>query len=254
MEDDLNPGMTPEQESAVENYRQQENQIRAQVARQSYTQALTLKTSSDDVAKAIKKARKFGVPVGLANSITPMDEAQKNAEHYDWADTERFVPAFTQRIGRDASFANLVKDDLDNTSLLASLHWKMWGAPNKKPTNVFSALDNSTARGGWNIINTLPGFGAAQQLFDAKDALQKRQEWQKQLEAGKVPDETDPEGVLARQFWEKNGAKILQSYEKQVEEASDTVQFSVSMADMFPHSAATDELNKAQTLGEAVGA
>ncbi len=256
MEDDLNPGMTPEQESAVENYRQQENQIRAQVARQSYTQALTLKTSSDDVAKAIKKARKFGVPVGLANSITPMDEAQKNAEHYDWADTERFVPAFTQRVGRDASFANLVKDDLDNTSLLASLHWKMWGAPNKKPTNVFSALDNSTARGGWNIINTLPGFGAAQQLFDAKDALQKRQEWQKQLEAGKVPDEwkteTDPEGVLARQFWEKNGAKILQSYEKKVEKASDTVQFSVSMADMFPHSAATDELNKAQTFGEAV--
>ena len=258
MEDDLNPGMTPEQESAVENYRQQENQIQAQVARQSYTQALTLKTSSDDVAKAIKKARKFGIPVGLANSITPMDEAQKNAEHYDWADTERFVPAFTQRVGRDASFANLVKDDLDNTSLLASLHWKMWGAPNKKPTNVFSALDNSTARGGWNIINTLPGFGAAQQLFDAKDALQKRQEWQKQLEAGKVPDEwkteTDPEGVLARQFWEKNGAKILQSYEKKVEKASDTVQFSVSMADMFPHSAATDELNKAQTFGEAVSA
>ena len=256
MEDDLNPGMTPEQEAVVNDYRQQENQIQAQIARQSYTQALTLKTSSDDVAKAIKKARKFGVPVGLANSITPMDEAQKNAEHYDWADTERFVPAFTQRVGRDASFANLVKDDLDNTSLLASLHWKMWGTPNKKPTNIFSALDNSTARGGWNIINTLPGFGAAQQLFDAKEALQKRQEWQKQLEAGKVPEEwkteADPEGVLARQFWEKNGARVLQSYEKQVEKASDTVQFSVSMADMFPHSAATDELNKAQTLGEAV--
>lgn len=256
MEDDLNPGMTPEQEAVVNDYRQQENQIQAQIARQSYTQALTLKTSSDDVAKAIKKARKFGVPVGLANSITPMDEAQKNAEHYDWADTKRFVPAFTQRVGRDASFANLVKDDLDNTSLLASLHWKMWGTPNKKPTNIFSALDNSTARGGWNIINTLPGFGAAQQLFDAKEALQKRQEWQKQLEAGKVPEdwktEADPEGMLARQFWEKNGARVLQSYEKQVEKASDTVQFSVSMADMFPHSAATDELNKAQTLGEAV--
>lgn len=256
MEDDLNPGMTPEQEAVVNDYRQQENQIQAQIARQSYTQALTLKTSSDDVAKAIKKARKFGVPVGLANSITPMDEAQKNAEHYDWADTKRFVPAFTQRVGRDASFANLVKDDLDNTSLLASLHWKMWGTPNKKPTNIFSALDNSTARGGWNLINTLPGFGAAQQLFDAKEALQKRQEWQKQLEAGKVPEdwktEADPEGMLARQFWEKNGARVLQSYEKQVEKASDTVQFSVSMADMFPHSAATDELNKAQTLGEAV--
>lgn len=256
MEDDLNPGMTPEQEAAVNDYRQQENQIQAQVARQSYTQALTLKTSSDDVAKAIKKARKFGVPVGLANSITPMDEAQKNAEHYDWADTERFVPAFTQRVGRDASFANLVKDDLDNTSLLASLHWKMWGTPNKKPTNVFSALSNSTARGGYALSDTLPGFGAAQRLFDAGDALKKRREWQKLFEAGKVPEEwkteTDPEGLIARAFWEKNGAKILQQYEKDVADASDAVTWASSMAEMFPHSAATDELNKAQTLGEAV--
>ena len=243
---------TPEGQA---DYQQQERDIQAGNAQSALAQALASPTSPDDAAKAVQKGRRYGVPAALAGGISPQQEAQDRARLLSRAYTQ---PAVNARIANDFDYANIVKDDLGNTSTLAMLHWKMWGNPGEKPDTLRGALSNSTARGGYLLANTLPGLGSAQRAIDDKDELKKLERWASLVAKGETPEEwktdVDPTGHVAMQFWAKNGESMLREYEARLKDDAEAVRWSQDMADLFPKSAASDQLAEAKTFGESVGA
>nr|DAR05452.1 MAG TPA: crystallin beta/gamma motif-containing protein [Caudoviricetes sp.] len=259
MEDDLNQGTPSPETTAMQNdYLQVEREIQERNAQRGFSDALTSPVSPDDAAKVIKKARKYKLPVAFADTVTPQQEAEDEAEKYQRMDRVFSQPAFARRMTADTTFANLVKDDIGNVSSLAALHWKMWGYANEKPDGLWGAFSNSAARGGYALANTLPGFGAVQSAVGDRAQLDKFKDWQKQVDAGQTPDEwkseVDPEGRIARDFWGKNGAQVMAEYERRIQKSAEAIRWATDMAAMFPASAAMDRLNDAKTLGEGLGA
>lgn len=259
MEDDLNQGTPSPETTAMQNdYLQVEREIQERNAQRGFSDALTSPVSPDDAAKVIKKARKYKLPVAFADTVTPQQEAEDEAEKYQRMDRVFSQPAFARRMTADTAFANLVKDDIGNVSSLAALHWKMWGYANEKPDGLWGAFSNSVARGGYALANTLPGFGAVQTAVGDRTQLDKFKDWQKQVDAGQTPDEwkseVDPEGRIARDFWGKNGAQVMAEYERRIQKSAEAIRWATDMAAMFPASAAMDQMNDAKTLGEGLGA
>lgn len=259
MEDDLNQGTPSPETTAMQNdYLQVEREIQERNAQRGFSDALTSPVSPDDAAKVIKKARKYKLPVAFADTVTPQQEAEDEAEKYQRMDRVFSQPAFARRMTADTAFANLVKDDIGNVSSLAALHWKMWGYANEKPDGLWGAFSNSAARGGYALANTLPGFGAVQSAVGDRAQLDKFKDWQKQVDAGQTPDEwkseVDPEGRIARDFWGKNGAQVMAEYERRIQKSAEAIRWATDMAAMFPASAAMDQMNDAKTLGEGLGA
>ena len=124
----------------------------------------------EQTALRFQKARRFEMPPEQVDSLTPEEEAAKVAQAVDWAALNEMAPVLTERLS-DPAFANLVKDDLTNTSMVESAIWSMAPEIGEKST-LWGTIRNAFTRGQYGSVVSTPIIGSLSKL----EALKKEQE------------------------------------------------------------------------------
>lgn len=233
---------------------QAENAMRARAA---YTRALNSGETPEQAAEKFRVAREFGVPVQAAGAITSEDMAQRQADAIPWQAESNRQQTFLRYLS-DADFANFVKDDITNTGYLESAWWKISGFGGK-PEDTMDAARSSTARGGYGLVNTLPGAGNIDRLTQYRRALDRLNEIDEGIAQGKsdmeifgVSDER--QAMVLRAQHNLASRKAREILNQRIQEASESMAWANSMIARYPQSETMQAVRDAKTAGEAVAA
>ncbi len=227
----------------------------AYTARLNFKDALLGGKSPDETAAELKIARKFSVPPGLADSVTDVEKADAEADQLKWEEHAMTQSIFQQAMG-SPDFANLVKDDLPNTGAIASTWYKMFSdRRGQTPEGLWASLVDSTARGGYALVNSLGYEAIASKLhgdLEQIDATQKR------IDAGESDaqiwgTEYDPSGAIGRAMWNANSASQREAAEKSLRQTAESIAWTSRMTQMFPNSDFMTEFSQTKDFSTAAG-
>ena len=222
-------------------------------ARLNFKDALLGKKSPDETAADLKIARKFSVPPGLADSVTDVEKADAEAEKMKWEENAATQSIFQQAMG-SPEFANLVKDDLPNTGVIASSWYNMFsGNADVKPDGLVDSFINSTARGGYALVNSVGHEAIASKL--SKD-LRELDAIQQRLDAGETNAQIwgtqyDPSGAIGRAIWDANAPAQREETERSLRQAADAIAWTSRMNQIFPQSDFMTQFSQTKDFGDA---
>ena len=212
--------------------------------------------SPEEMAKRLQRARYLNVPVGALDGVSPEAMAQHEAEAVDMAALQERAPLLSRKLS-DVHFAKLVQDDITNTGLVEELVWKLAPDHGKKPTDLWSTLRNSGARGAYAIATNLPGFGSVDQALHYKDELAAIEATERDIAAGKSDselfgNEQDPTGALGRRLFENTKEKEKAAIIQNIEQEAQSMVWANRMRDFFQQSEVMERYAKTTTLKDAV--
>ena len=209
----------------------------------------------EKAAERFQIAREFGVPPNAADAVTPEQKAQRQAALIDWAAMQVQAPVFARKLS-DVNFANLVKDDITNASMLEKAIW--WLAPETgEATTIWKALRNSGARGAFGLANTMPIVGAADRTMGLRAKLDRVRDLEKLIAEGHSDSELfgteeDPTGALGRRLFDNIHVRQKKELEAQIEREAQTTAWAKRMTGLFAPSQNTQEAFKQKELSAVV--
>ena len=226
---------------------------RANRARVAYGDAMAhSEISPEFAAEQLKLARK-----GKGGNATP-EQVQQNKleEEYDWRADPRFVGEYNARIANDVKFANFIKGDIRNVSTFEKV-WHRISGDDGEAKNLGKAIRNSFARGGQNLMNTLPIFGNVSELEDISKEIEHIEQGRKAIAEGKAAeffgDEDDPSGLAGSYRFQKNADVRYAELVERRRMLSGAVARHQQIASLYPQTEAMQEFQNTKGFGEAAG-
>nr|DAU11265.1 MAG TPA: crystallin beta/gamma motif-containing protein [Caudoviricetes sp.] len=224
-------------------------------AKFNYTQAVASGKSPQQVASDVKLADAVGVAPEVIGNLDVAGKAEQQANALDWSRMHQETPVLMQMMN-DPTFAAEVSDDPRQAGMWERLWWKI--APRTGRQDGLSAtVRNAVARGGYGLVNGLPLLGNERVLEDCRTELQGLDDAAQSLKDGKSVAEVfgsdeDPSGEGAYARFLVSGEARKKELMQRMYKAAASMAWANGMKQLFPHSAATEELFQAQTAGQAI--
>lgn len=224
-------------------------------AKFNYTQAVASGKSPQQVASDVKLADAVGVAPEVIGNLDVAGKAEQQANALDWSRMHQETPVLMQMMN-DPTFAAEVSDDPRQAGMWERLWWKI--APRTGRQDGLSAtVRNAVARGGYGLVNGLPLLGNERVLEDCRTELQGLDDAAQSLKDGKSVAEVfgsdeDPSGEGAYARFLASGEARKKELMQRMYKAAASMAWANGMKQLFPHSAATEELFQAQTAGQAI--
>lgn len=224
-------------------------------AKFNYAQAVASGKSPQQVASDVKLADAVGVTPDVIGNLDAAGKAEQQANAFDWAKMHQETPVLMQMMN-DPTFAAEVSDDPRQAGMWERLWWKI--APRTgRQGGEWQTARNAIARGGYGLVNGLPILGNERVLEDCHAELQSLDDAAQSLKDGKSVAEVfgsdeDPSGEGAYARFLSNGDARKKELMQRMYKAAASMAWANDMKQLFPHSAATEELFQAQTAGQAI--
>ncbi len=224
-------------------------------AKFNYEQAIASGKSAEQVASDVKLSNAVGVSPEVIGNLSVADKAEQQANALDWAQMRRETPVLVKMMD-DPTFAAEVSDDPRKAGLWERLWWKL--APRTgQQGGIVQTSWNSSIRGGYGLANALPILGNESVLERCHNELQAMDDAAQALKNGKsvaevFGNEDDPTGEVEYARYLAGGEERKKELYKQMYKAAVNMAWANRMKQLFPHSAAFEELSQAKTAGEAV--
>ena len=224
-------------------------------AKFNYAQAVASGKSPQQVASDVKLADAVGVTPDVIGNLDAAGKAEQQANAFDWAKMHQETPVLMQMMN-DPTFAAEVSDDPRQAGMWERLWWKI--APRTgRQGGEWQTARNAIARGGYGLVNGLPLLGNERVLEDCRAELQGLDDAAQSLKDGKSVAEVfgsdeDPSGEGAYARFLSNGDARKKELMQRMYKAAASMAWANGMKQLFPHSAATEELFQAQTAEQAI--
>lgn len=224
-------------------------------AKFNYAQAVASGKSPQQVASDVKLADAVGVTPDVIGNLDAAGKAEQQANAFNWAKMHQETPVLMQMMN-DPTFAAEVSDDPRQAGMWERLWWKI--APRTgRQGGEWQTARNAIARGGYGLVNGLPLLGNERVLEDCRAELQGLDDAAQSLKDGKSVAEVfgsdeDPSGEGAYARFLSNGDARKKELMQRMYKAAASMAWANGMKQLFPHSAATEELFQAQTAEQAI--
>lgn len=224
-------------------------------AKFNYAQAVASGKSPQQVASDVKLADAVGVTPDVIGNLDAAGKAEQQANAFDWAKMHQETPVLMQMMN-DPTFAAEVSDDPRQAGMWERLWWKI--APRTgRQGGEWQTARNAIARGGYGLVNGLPLLGNERVLEDCRAELQGLYDAAQSLKDGKSVAEVfgsdeDPSGEGAYARFLSNGEARKKELMQRMYKAAASMAWANGMKQLFPHSAAAEELFQAQTAEQAI--
>lgn len=224
-------------------------------AKFNYAQAVASGKSPQQVASDVKLADAVGVTPDVIGNLDAAGKAEQQANAFDWAKMHQETPVLMQMMN-DPTFAAEVSDDPRQAGMWERLWWTLSPTTGRQG-GAWQTTRNAIARGGYGLVNGLPLLGNERVLEDCRTELQSLDDAAQSLKDGKSVAEVfgsdeDPSGEGAYARFLSNGETRKKELMQRMYKAAASMAWANGMKQLFPHSAATEELFQAQTAGQAI--
>lgn len=207
-------------------------------AEQGLLSSYFIQKTPEQSAMLLQKAKELRMTPEQAALVTPEEDAERLTNKANIAGIQAMAPVLVEKM-REPNFANVVREDLGNMSLMESAIWKLSTAAGIKPKGVGRSAANSWTR----AIQGL--FRNETEAIDLKERIDEIKAKQALIANGASPDEVfagknEEETILnAARF--KNELNSLPELEKQYETALEKKRYQEWSKAQYPVSDATQK-------------
>lgn len=218
--------------------------------------ALASDMTPDQAAEAIKRSRAFDAPAEVAGALP---REQIAAQEAAGVPADSLPSPYWEAMG-NPMFANFVKDDLLNQSAITRAVAGLAGTPEQPGEgDLMAAAGNSAARGLYGALNTTPGIGYASAFQRVQEKLDGWKRIDEALKAGKSNTEVfgvedENEAAIKRMYWDNYATQYREELLKRRADLVGMSAWATEHAALYPQSPEMQELQEAQTLGDAAKA
>ena len=218
--------------------------------------ALVSDTTPEQAAEALKRSRAFDVPADVAGALPREEIAAQEAAGIP---ADSLPSPYWEAMGNPV-FANFVKDDLLNQGTITRAVYGLAGTPEEPGEGeMLSAAGNSAVRGLYGALNTTPGVGYVSAFQRVQAKLDGWKRVDEAIKAGKANTEVfgvddENEAAVKRMYWDNYATQYREELLKRRADLVAASAWATEHAALYPQSPEMQELEEAQTLGDAAKA
>lgn len=207
-------------------------------AEQGLLSSYFIQKTPEQSAMLLNKAKELRMTPEQAALVTPEEDAERLTNKANIAGIQAMAPVLVEKM-REPNFANVVREDLGNMSLMESAIWKLSTAAGIKPKGVGRSAANSWTR----AIQGL--FRNETEAIDLKERIDEIKAKQALIANGASPDEVfagkNEEETILNVARFKNELDSLPELEKQYETALEKKRYQEWSKAQYPVSDATQK-------------
>lgn len=207
-------------------------------AEQGLMSSYLIQKTPEQSAMLLNKAKELRMTPEQAALVTPEEDAERLTNKANIAGIQAMAPVLVEKM-REPNFANVVREDLGNMSLMESAIWKLSTAAGIKPKGVGRSAANSWTR----AIQGL--FRNETEAIDLKERIDEIKAKQALIANGATPDEVfagkNEEETIINAARFKNELDSLPELEKQYETALEKKRYQEWSKAQYPVSDATQK-------------
>lgn len=197
-----------------------------------------IQKTPEQSAMLLQKAKELRMTPEQAALITPEEDAERLTNKANIAGIQAMAPVLVEKM-REPNFANVVREDLGNMSLMESAIWKLSTAAGIKPKTAGRSFANAWTR----TVQDL--FRNETEAIDLKERIDEIKAKQALIANGASPDEVfagkDEEETILNAARFKNELDSLPELEKQYETALEKKRYQEWSKAQYPVSDATQK-------------
>lgn len=207
-------------------------------AEQGLMSSYFIQKTPEQSAMLLQKAKELRMTPEQAALITPEEDAERLTNKANIAGIQAMAPVLVEKM-REPNFANVVREDLGNMSLMESAIWKLSTAAGIKPKGVGRSAANAWTR----TVQDL--FRNETEAIDLKERIDEIKAKQALIANGASPDEVfagkNEEETIINAARFKNELDSLPELEKQYETALEKKRYQEWSKAQYPVSDATQK-------------
>lgn len=207
-------------------------------AEQGLMSSYFIQKTPEQSAMLLNKAKELRMTPERAALITPEEDAERLTNKANIAGIQAMAPVLVEKM-REPNFANVVREDLGNMSLMESAIWKLSTAAGIKPKGVGRSVANAWTR----TVQDL--FRNETEAIDLKERIDEIKAKQALIANGASPDEVfagkNEEETILNVARFKNEIDSLPELEKQYETALEKKRYQEWSKAQYPVSDATQK-------------
>lgn len=207
-------------------------------AEQGLMSSYFIQKTPEQSAMLLNKAKELRMTPEQAALVTPEEDAERLTNKANIAGIQAMAPVLVEKM-REPNFANVVREDLGNMSLMESAIWKLSTAAGIKPKGAGRSAANSWTRSIQGL------FRNETEAIDLKERIDEIKAKQALIANGTSPDEVfagkDEEETILNAARFKNELDSLPELEKQYEIALEKKRYQEWSKAQYPVSDATQK-------------
>ena len=213
-------------------------------AREGLMSAYLGKRTPEQSAELLNKARELRVTPQQAALVTPEEDAERLTNLANIGGLQAHAPLLVEKM-REPNYANAVRENLGNMSVLESIAWKLSAGDGGDPGDSFwHSVQNSWTRASGKL------FSSANKATELKKEIDEINAIQAELESGKTAQEVfsseeDPLGALGMRDFDKRRQK-LPELQKEFESELERARYTEWRDAQFPVSQTTKNVSAAE--------